>query len=626
VTVTKGKIRRWEVGNFITKSLMNKLIVLFLLVGLVPIAIVGYMSYSSGRAALEERVLDKMEAISESRERHIQTLLRLRMEEIDILAANEIVQTIVESWNKKEKGETVDVVNLQKEADNFIETELPEFSQITPFFEYTFIGETGKVYFSTDKSIIGDDLSQDEIFKRGLKEKFSTDLAIDKKTGKQFYAVVVPLFPHEAAHKNAMGIIIAKTETIVLNEITTNLTGLGETGEVYIVNKDGYMITESRFEKDVILKQKNNSKPVQLFQSKKELMQGIYSSYRNMQVVGASDGEHIEEEFGLGWTILTEINVNEAFAPIKALGSKITGIAIIIALIITFIAYFVAKSIANPIKNIASLTQKVASGDLTVSIQSKSEDEVGNMAKAFQTMIVTLRNMVAQILSTADRISSSSQELSSSAQEMNATAEEVSSTVQQIAKGTETQAERVEETQKVMEQMSASVTQVSKGAQDSAAQASGAAETAQAGGVSAKDAQEKMTQISDVVINSASSVKKLGERSDQIGEIVGVITNIADQTNLLALNAAIEAARAGEYGRGFAVVAEEVRKLAEGSAKAADEISKLIKDVQRETQQAVFNIEGASKETGAVKNIAEKVGVGLQDIVKNAENVATMIE
>ncbi|MDP6685960.1 MAG: methyl-accepting chemotaxis protein [Candidatus Omnitrophota bacterium] len=613
-------------GNFITKSLMNKLIVLFLLVGLVPIAIVGYMSYSSGRAALEERVLDKMEAISESRERHIQTLLRLRMEEIDILAANEIVQTIVESWNKKEKGETVDVVNLQKEADNFIETELPEFSQITPFFEYTFIGETGKVYFSTDKSIIGDDLSQDEIFKRGLKEKFSTDLAIDKKTGKQFYAVVVPLFPHEAAHKNAMGIIIAKTETIVLNEITTNLTGLGETGEVYIVNKDGYMITESRFEKDVILKQKNNSKPVQLFQSKKELMQGIYSSYRNMQVVGASDGEHIEEEFGLGWTILTEINVNEAFAPIKALGSKITGIAIIIALIITFIAYFVAKSIANPIKNIASLTQKVASGDLTVSIQSKSEDEVGNMAKAFQTMIVTLRNMVAQILSTADRISSSSQELSSSAQEMNATAEEVSSTVQQIAKGTETQAERVEETQKVMEQMSASVTQVSKGAQDSAAQASGAAETAQAGGVSAKDAQEKMTQISDVVINSASSVKKLGERSDQIGEIVGVITNIADQTNLLALNAAIEAARAGEYGRGFAVVAEEVRKLAEGSAKAADEISKLIKDVQRETQQAVFNIEGASKETGAVKNIAEKVGVGLQDIVKNAENVATMIE
>ncbi len=290
------------------------------------------------------------------------------------------------------------------------------------------------------------------------------------------------------------------------------------------------------------------------------------------------------------------------------------------------IGLIVSRSITNPVRKLVDVAGIVAKGDLTPEIEVKTGDEIGILASSFKTMVDSLKGVVSQILSTAERVSSASQQLSSSAQEMNATTEEVSSTVQQIAKGTETQAQRVDETQKVMEQMSSSVNQVSKSAQDAAGQATTSSETAQKGGQFAKEAQEKMTQISEVVVNSASGVKKLGERSDQIGEIVSVITNIADQTNLLALNAAIEAARAGEYGRGFAVVAEEVRKLAEGSAKAADEIGKLIKDVQKETTQAVSNIEGASKESSAVKEIAQKVGGSLSEIIKNAEGVATMIE
>ncbi|MFH1791754.1 MAG: HAMP domain-containing methyl-accepting chemotaxis protein [Candidatus Omnitrophota bacterium] len=293
------------------------------------------------------------------------------------------------------------------------------------------------------------------------------------------------------------------------------------------------------------------------------------------------------------------------------------------------IGTFLSRLITRPLFIVNKRINEIAgaAGDLTAEVQVASDDEIGDLAKAFNGMLSGLKGMVVQIFSVSERISSSSQELSSSAQEMNATTEEVSTTVQQIAKGTETQANKVEETQKVMEQMAASVNQVSKSAQDAASQSARSLETAQQiGQLTRKEGRDRMIGIAKSITESSHMVRKLGERSDQIGDIVAVITNIADQTNLLALNAAIEAARAGEYGRGFAVVAEEVRKLAEASAKSADQIGKLIKDVQKDTTQAVSGIEGLVKDADMVVVASEKTGEGILDIIKNAESVATMIE
>ncbi|MFH1440674.1 MAG: methyl-accepting chemotaxis protein [Candidatus Omnitrophota bacterium] len=305
-------------------------------------------------------------------------------------------------------------------------------------------------------------------------------------------------------------------------------------------------------------------------------------------------------------------------------------IFILIAVVIigVLIAFLLSRQITRVLRIVVGKIDEIAGagGDLTATIPVSSDDEIGDLAKAFNKMLTGLKSLITQVLETAEKVSTSSQELSSSAEEMNATTEEVSSTVQQIAKGSETTAQRVEETSKVMEQLNSSVNQVAKSSQSAATASVQASQSAQKGGDSAKDAVNKMNKIYDSISGSALVVKKLGERSEEINNIVSVITEIADQTNLLALNAAIEAARAGEQGRGFAVVAEEVRKLAEGSAKAADQIAVLIKDIQKETNQAVQSMDSGSKEVSEGREVVVKAGEALNDIIKVVENTASMVE
>ncbi len=181
-----------------------------------------------------------------------------------------------------------------------------------------------------------------------------------------------------------------------------------------------------------------------------------------------------------------------------------------------------------------------------------------------------------------------------------------------------------------MSSLAASVKQVASDAEEGAKVAQDTISIAQKGMETSRAAIEKITRITDVTEEIISMVKVLGARSQEIGHIVEIITGISDQTNLLALNAAIEAARAGEAGRGFAVVAEEVRKLSDNSVSAADQISRLIRSIQKETEQAITSSEGALEEVGKGKlNIANLI-MHLEDILaaakRSGENISCIAE
>jgi methyl-accepting chemotaxis protein len=176
-----------------------------------------------------------------------------------------------------------------------------------------------------------------------------------------------------------------------------------------------------------------------------------------------------------------------------------------------------------------------------------------------------------------------------------------------------------------VEEMTKTIVENSRNASSTADTAKEAKMAAEQGGLVVEETVGGMRRIAEVVKQSAGTVQELGKSSDQIGEIIGVIDDIADQTNLLALNAAIEAARAGDQGRGFAVVADEVRKLAERTTKATKEIAGMIKKIQLDTRGAVTSMDEGTKQVDEGIKLADKAGTSLHQIVGISQKVTDMV-
>jgi methyl-accepting chemotaxis protein len=606
-------------GNILQRSLKARLFVVFLLVSVVSVSTLGAIAYFFSSGAMRKEIVGNYNNLNSVSETLLIQILDDAKGVFTLLAQNRFIS---ESIAKVVAGDP-NSQELLKEVTQ----SLSELKNASDHMEEIFIADlSGKIIASTQEIHVGVDESQHDYFVKGQKDFFIADIYKSKRTGAIGYVMSGPLRAGDS--KKEIGVFATRFNTGAFEEAVCDYSRMGDSEETYIVNKDGFMVTSSRFVKDAVLKQKVDTAPVKLWRSQKKEMAGVYTGYQGGKVLGVATGNKLSKIYGnLGWLLVTDVNEAEAFAPVRRLGAILILVGLILSVLVAIIAYLVAQSIVSPIVLMVQAAKRVGEGDLTVDIaETNEQDEIGVLSRALRRMVVGLKTLISQVSGVAERVSASGQELSSSAQEMNATTEEVSSTVQQISKGTETQAQKVEDLRKVIEEMASSILQVSKGAREASVQAVKAAETAMKGGESSKEAQEKMVHIAEAVTSSADTVKKLGRRSDQMEDIVNIIVGIASQTNLLALNAAIEAARAGEYGRGFAVVAEEVRKLAEGSAKAADEIGKLIKDIQKDTMLAVSTIEGASKEASAVKDIAQKVADGLSEIIKNTESVASAVE
>jgi methyl-accepting chemotaxis protein len=281
------------------------------------------------------------------------------------------------------------------------------------------------------------------------------------------------------------------------------------------------------------------------------------------------------------------------------------------ALIAIILGVTLSRLITAPLKELASQADAIAEGDLTVAIEHTSKDEIGILAEAFRKMVGSLRDTLTNVGEASSAVASASSEISSSTEEMAAGAQEQTSQASEVASA--------------VEEMTKTIIENSKNAGNTASTAKMAKEAAELGGKVVDETVIGMKRISAVVNKSAETVTALGKSSDQIGEIIGVIDDIADQTNLLALNAAIEAARAGEQGRGFAVVADEVRKLAERTTKATKEIAGMIKMIQSDTKGAVSSMQEGTREVDNGIKLADRAGASLKEIVGMIQSLTDMV-
>ncbi|MGD8779984.1 MAG: methyl-accepting chemotaxis protein [Ignavibacteria bacterium] len=271
----------------------------------------------------------------------------------------------------------------------------------------------------------------------------------------------------------------------------------------------------------------------------------------------------------------------------------------------------ILDSTVAPINEASSVLNTMAQGDFTKHMEGDYKGDYLQIKENVNKVIESLSEVIGKVSASSNELISSAAQISSSTEEMAAGASEQSSQTTEVAGS--------------IEQMTKTIIESTKNANDAAAVAKSAGDKAKEGGNVVVETINGINRIADIVVESAKTIQELGRSSDEIGEIIKVINDIAEQTNLLALNAAIEAARAGEQGRGFAVVADEVRKLAERTTKATKEIETMIKQIQRDTNGAVEAIEEGTREVEKGKELAQKAGTSLNEIIGNSDKVSEII-
>ncbi|RJQ57463.1 MAG: methyl-accepting chemotaxis protein [Stygiobacter sp.] len=268
-------------------------------------------------------------------------------------------------------------------------------------------------------------------------------------------------------------------------------------------------------------------------------------------------------------------------------------------------------AVVAPLHESSEVLNKIAAGDLTARMVGNYSGDFESIKENINHLAESFNNALSDVSAAIQATASASSEISSSAEEMAAGAQEQSSQTSEVASA--------------VDEMTKTIMDTTQNASSASETAKNAGSIAKEGGRVVSETIQGMNRIASVVKESAETVHQLGKSSDQIGEIVQVIDDIADQTNLLALNAAIEAARAGEQGRGFAVVADEVRKLAERTTKATKEIANMIKQIQKDTSEAVISMTSGTVEVERGKELADEAGKSLSQIITGAQQVVDIV-
>jgi methyl-accepting chemotaxis protein len=590
-------------------GLKGKFVLTFLLVGLIPVLAVTVLAYYNARGNLEAESYKALNLYAGQVASRITTFLSGRESSARNFAAS---------------GDVLDALHVLRQAGGDLQNQLwlaekvhldryvHSLKEGYGYMDVSVTDQNGRIVYSSTPGLEGVDLSGQEYIKGAL-------------TGQLTWS---PLYYSDVMHQNVIsvaapvrtdgltGAVFGIATLVVGNHqltayVTEGLDELGKTGDAYLVDAQGLLLTDTKrgdYALDAALQKTITSEAVYRLAEPLAngeagfFWKGVYRNYLGDNVLGAVE----VIEFGEGFAgLVVEIAATEAFASVFTMRNYMLIALFIAVFLVAGTGYAIAGATARPIVRIAETARQVAGGDFTVSAEIKRGDEIGQLGNAFNTMNENLRQLFRQAVQTATGVNEGSEALSQAV-------ESVSSSLQQVAASAN--------------QFSSNAQEMSINSQEMAKLSSQVADSAVSGSVSVENAVRQMQEISTMVEGLRNVINVLDKRSQDIGSIVRLITDVSEQTNLLALNAAIEAARAGEQGRGFAVVAEEVRKLAEQSRSSAEKIAKLVSETQQETKHAVNSMQKGVETVRSGSEVVMASGETFREIVSKVTGIVKKIE
>ncbi|MBI2469926.1 MAG: methyl-accepting chemotaxis protein [Planctomycetes bacterium] len=609
-------------------KLTKNLIVVLLVVTLVPIFCTGFVAQRKISSVIFTDVYNSLMAVGKTR----MIFVNDHLEEVKLDA-----ETIAKNWIVMESLRQISIEKVSKIDPNFntlyknMHGHLTRIASTKGYDDIMLVSAEGKIELTTGAKHakeLGFDVSSEIYFKEGKAKTYFTNLFYNKITDTNLMYVVTPCL---GVQGQFLGCLIIEMDMKKIYSILSDREGLGNTGETYIVNQEKLMISESRFLKDTVLKVKVDTMGANDGLAGKSGI-AIYPDYRGIPVVGAwYPIKHTN------WVLLAEIDEAEAFAPLRI--NRINQIILVsvTVIMVVIIAIFSSRAMVKPVHELTEVSLHIGEGKLDRDVKIHSNDEIGilinvfnemiknmrllarqatviskgdltisvdakgELANAFNYMLESLRALIKQTQDSIGRISSVSMEIFASSEEQSSGAAELAASVGEITA-------TIEELSSSAKQIAANAESVEKVAEDSEA-------TYHHGMEAVSASIHIMEDIKGVTKDSAGKILSLSEKAQKIGDVLGIIKEIAGETHLLALNASIEASAAGEFGKRFGVVAAEVRRLAERTKMSAEEIKGVVSEIQMATNAAVLSTEQSVKNVEKGVEIAQKAGQSIESIM-----------